>query len=211
MNTFVTENPLQLIRDVGILPVHELRPMLYDRHAATEATVSLGKLETDIATPEHDQMWRQVVEFQSLNICERSGSLEARNARNCRVRSDVKENLVARQHARPAVIQAHLERFWCHKTPSPHDQFGSARLVVLQMHGNQVVHHVALALANRRHVDRDRTGHRAELRGMVRQMRNLRAPNLILTGQAVDVGTGAPDPPALHDGSLSPRSRHMPS
>jgi len=46
---------------------------------------------------------------------------------------------------------------------------------------------------------------------MARQMRDLRAPNLILAGQAVDIGTGAPDVPALHDGSLSPRLRHMPS
>ena len=54
LNTFVTENPLHLSRNVGILPIHKLRPMLYDRHAATEATVSLGQFETDIATPEHD-------------------------------------------------------------------------------------------------------------------------------------------------------------
>ena len=78
-------------------------------------------------------MRRQVVELQSLDMRERSGGLEARNARNCRVRSDVEKDLVARQHARPAVIQAHLERFRRHKTPGPHDQFGAARLVVLQM------------------------------------------------------------------------------
>jgi hypothetical protein len=29
------------------------------------------------------------LELQSLNMCERSGGLEARNARNCRVRSDM--------------------------------------------------------------------------------------------------------------------------
>src|SRR5215813_8922638 len=103
--------------------------MLDDRHAATEATVSLREFETDIATPEHDQMWRQVVELQSLDVRERSGSGEAGNTRNCRVRSDVEEQPVARQHASPAVIQPHLERPWCHKTPSPHDQFSAARLV----------------------------------------------------------------------------------
>src|SRR5262245_38049733 len=110
--------------------------MLYDRHAATEATVSLGKFETDIASPEDDQMWRQVVEFQSLDICKRPRSLEARNARNRRVGSDVEKNLIARQHARTTIIQAHLERFGCHKAPSPQDQFGAARLVLLQMRGN---------------------------------------------------------------------------
>src|SRR5206468_3524710 len=106
-------------------PAHKLRPMLDDRHAATEATVRLGQFETDIATPEYDQMWRQVVEIQSLNIGERLGSLEARNTRDCRMRADVEEHLVTRQHARPAVIQAHFECFRRNKAPSSHDQFGS--------------------------------------------------------------------------------------
>ena len=56
LDAFDTENPLHLIRDVGILPAHKLRPMLDDRHTAPEATVGLGQFETDIATPEHDQM-----------------------------------------------------------------------------------------------------------------------------------------------------------
>src|SRR5882762_2808681 len=197
--------------DVRILPAHKLRPRLDDRHATTEAKVSLGQFETDIAAPEHDQMWRQVVELQSLNMGERSGGLEARNARNYRVRSDVEENLVARQYACPALIQAHLERFGCHETPSPHDQFGAGRLVLLQMEINFAINHVALALANLCHVGRDRTGHRAELPSAMRQMCDPRAPNLILAGQAGDVGAGAPNPPALHDGSPPPRSRHMPS
>src|SRR5271154_1738444 len=42
-------------------------------------------------------------------------------------------------------------------------------------------------------------------------MRDPGAPNLILAGKAGDVGTGAADPPALHNGSTSPRLRHMPS
>ena len=90
---------------------------------------------------------------------ERPGGLEAGNARNCRVRSEVEEDLVARQQARAAVIQADLERFRRHKTPAPHDQFGAARLVVLQMRRNLAVNHVALALANLCHVGRDGTGH----------------------------------------------------
>jgi len=73
-----------------------------------------------------------------------------------------------------------------------------------------VVDHLALAPANCRHVDRDRTGHRAELRAVMRQMRDLRAPNLILRRHAGDVGTGTANPSALHDGSPSPRMRHLP-
>src|SRR5215469_8638862 len=60
----------------------------------------------------------------SLYIGERLGSLEVRNARYLRVRSDVEEHLVAHEYARPAAIQAHLERSRRHKTSRPHDQFG---------------------------------------------------------------------------------------
>src|SRR5262245_45184209 len=60
------------------------------------------------------------------------------------------------------------------------------------MRGNLGIDHLALALAHRGHVDGDGTRHGAELRGVAHQIRDLRAPNLILTRQAVNVGTGAP-------------------
>jgi hypothetical protein len=211
LNALVTENLLHLIRDVGILPTHELATALDDRDAAPEATVRLAQFEADVASAEHDEMRGHVVELERLDIGERPGGLEARNARDRRVRSDVEEHLVSHKYPRPAVVQAHLQRSRRHKTSRPHDQFGAARRVILQMRGNLGVNHVALALAHRRHVDGDGTGHGAELRSVVHQVRDLGAPNLILAGQAVDVGTGAPDIPALHDGSPSPGARHIPS
>src|SRR5215471_14971407 len=42
-------------------------------------------------------------------------------------------------------------------------------------------------------------------------MRDPRAPNLVLAGQAGDVRAGAADPTALDDGSPPPRLRHVPS
>src|SRR5262252_529433 len=143
---------------------------------------------------------------------ERQGGLEAGNTRNCCVRTDVEENLVARQHACAAVIEAYLERLWRHKTPGPHDQFAAGCLIEMQMQRNLALDHIPLALADLRHIGPDGTGdHRAELRCALRQMRDPRTPNLVLAWQAGDVGTGAPDPPALDDGRPSPRSRHMPS
>src|SRR6476619_1997459 len=79
------------------------------------------------------------------------------------------------------------------------------------MCGNLVVNHVALAPANRRHVDGDGTGHDAEFRGVTGQMRDFGAANLILTRHTGDVRAGSADPSPLHHGSPSARSRHMPS
>src|SRR5215472_12108739 len=80
------------------------------------------------------------------------------------------------------------------------------------MQRNPILDHIALTLADPCHVGRDRTAdHRAELGGMTGQMRDPRAPNLVLAGEACDIATGAPDPLPLDDGRPSPRSRHMPS
>jgi hypothetical protein len=118
LDAFITENPLHLIRDVRILTAaHEPGPVLDDRHAAAEAAVSLGELEADIAATEHDQMCRHIVELESFDMGERPRRFQAGNIRNGGVRSDVEENLLAREHARPAVVEAHLERFRRHKTP----------------------------------------------------------------------------------------------
>ena len=144
-------------------------------------------------------------------MSKRPGNLEAWNARNGRVRSDVEEDLVAREHTRTAVIQSNLERFRRHETPATHDQFGAARFVVLQMPRNLIFNHGPLAPANRRHIDSNGTSHGPELRAVPRQVRDLGAANFILAGQAGDVGTGAADPPPLDDRGPSPRLRHVPS
>src|SRR5215831_20017978 len=118
---------------------------------------------------------------------ERPGGTEAGDTRNCCVRTDVEENLVAGQHACAAVIEAYLERLRRHKAPGPHDQLAAGCLVEMYMQRNLALDHIALALADLRHISRDRTAdHRAELGGVTRQMRDSRAPNLVLAGEAGD-------------------------
>jgi hypothetical protein len=209
-DAFVVKDPPYFIRDVHILMFSEPSSMLDDRHAAAEATIGLRQFETDIAAAEHDQMRRQIVELQSLDIGERFGSLEAGNVRKRRVRSEIEENAVAGQHARSAIIKAHFECFRRQETPAPHDQFSAARLVVLQVHGDQALDHGALALADFGHVDRDGTRHRAEPRGVACQIGDFRTPDLVLAGEAVDVGAGSADPSALHHGRTLPGFRHVP-
>src|SRR6266446_6173639 len=105
----------------------------------------------------------------------------------------------------------HLERFRRHKAPVTHDQLRAGRLVIVQMRSDLAADHVALALNNARHVGRDGTGHHTELRTVTRQMRDPRAPNLVLAGQTGVVGAGAADPAALDDDGPPPRLRHIPT
>ena len=87
---------------------------------------------------------------------------------------------------------------------------GSARFVVFQVRGDLAFNHLALAAPHRRHIDHHRVGHRAELRGVTRQMCHLRAANFILARHTGDVRTCPADPLTLHDRSALTQSRHMP-
>jgi hypothetical protein len=78
------------------------------------------------------------------------------------------------------------------------------------MRRDVAVDHVALALANLRHVCHDGAGHRTELFCVMREIRDPCAPDLILAWQACDIGTGTSYPPALHNSCSSTGVRHMP-
>src|SRR5262245_22812523 len=71
-----------LTGNVGILTAEKLRPILDDRHPTAEATIRLTEFETNVASTEHDQVWRNVVDFQRFNAGERAGSLQAGNVGN---------------------------------------------------------------------------------------------------------------------------------
>jgi len=74
LDPFVTENSPHCVRDVRILATEELRSVLDHRHAAPEATVSLGKFEADIPTAEDDQVLGHTIEIEHLDMRERPGS-----------------------------------------------------------------------------------------------------------------------------------------
>ena len=183
---------------------------LDDGHVAAKPPTGLRQFEAGISAADHDQMRRHVVEFERLDMGHWLGSLHAWNARNGGVGADIEEDPLAGQQAHAAVVETHFERLRRHKAPAPHDQFRAARGVVPQMLRHLVRNHVAFALADRRHVDGDRTGRDAVLRGMTDQMGDLGAADLILARHAGDIRTGAANPPPLDHGGSSPRFRHVP-
>src|SRR5262245_29110085 len=70
--------------------------------------------------------------------------------------------------------------------------------------------HVALALAHHCHVNRAGLKPPAILRGVAHEMGDPRARDLVLARHAGDVGTGAADPLAFHDGSPPSGCCHLP-
>src|SRR5262249_27868057 len=106
---------------------------------------------------------------------EGSSRLQARNIGNCRVRSDIKEDLVGREHTRSSVVQFHLKRLRRYKTPTAHDQFSTAFPINLQVLSTLTFDRFTLASTNRCHVDSEGTDPRAIVPGVTRNVRDFRA------------------------------------
>ncbi len=70
--------------------------------------------------------------------------------------------------------------------------------------------HVTLALADSGHVDGDVPGPRAVPRAIMYEVSDLGAPDLVLAGEAVDVGAGTADVSPLDHGCPMTRLRHVP-
>ncbi len=110
----------------------------------------------------------------------------------------------------PPSFKGNFDRFRRDETSASHDELGTAGLIGVEVEGDLAVDHVLLAAPNLRHVRHDCTRLGAKLSGVVGQMRDARAPDLVLAGQAGDGGTGATDPTAFNDRNALPRSGQMP-
>jgi hypothetical protein len=199
-----------LFRHIGILAGHELATRFDDRHATAEAAVGLRHFDPDIASAQHDQVRRQVIEFQCFDVRECAGGFETRNIRDRSVRADIEDHLIAGEQARAAVVQGDLDGLWAGKATAAHDQFGAAALVGTEVECDLAIDHVLLAAAHLAHVDLDTRRQRTELRGVLYQMGDPRAPEFVLGRQAGNGGTRAADPAALHDGNLFAGMAQMP-
>src|SRR5262249_22879442 len=204
------EDAPYLVGDVGILASEELRWVRDDGHAAPEAPACLRELETDVAAPENHEMLGHAIELEKLDIRQRPGVRQPRDRRNGCVGPEVEEDPVASENARPTAIQSNLHGPRCDETSRAHDQFGTARLVVVQVRGDLGFDHLALPLQYASHVGLARARHKPEVRRVADQVRNLRAPDLVLARETVDVRTRAADPPSFDDGGSVPGSGHVP-
>src|SRR6185437_2845804 len=150
------------------------------------------------------------VKFERLDVSEGLSLGEARNGRYACLRTQVQKELFGNQSSCYAVIQRHRDRLLLDNTGGAHDEFRPGGLVPFEVKGDQAVDHVPLAPKNLLHVDRYRAGGYAELFGAGDDPGDPGAPDFVLAGEAVDVGTGAANPAAFDNGGLLPRLGKMP-
>jgi hypothetical protein len=100
------------------------------------------------------------------------------------------------------MVQLHIDRIACAETGFSQNEFGSGRLVPVQVHSDQSLDHRSFAFANHCHVGRTRASHAAKFACVVDKIRNLGAPDFILAGKAVSFGAGATNPVSFDHRSL---------
>src|SRR5437899_2084114 len=145
-----------------------------------------------------------------LGVGERLCRRKARKIRDRGMCPEIESHAIAGQHARTAVVQTHLDGLGRDEPARAHDQLGAAGLVIVEVHGDQAVDHIALARQHLLHVGGGGTRHRSEPIRVVNQIGDLRAPDLVLTGKAVGCRTGTADQFALYKGGAMPRLGHVP-
>ena len=168
------------------------------------------QFQSDVAAADDDQVVGQSIEFERLDVGERLCRRKARNIRDRGMCPEIESHAIAGQHARTAVVQTHLDGLGRDEPARAHDQLGAAGLVIVEVHGDQAVDHIALARQHLLHVGGGGTRHHSEPIRVVNQIGDLRAPDLVLTGKAVGVRTGTADQFALYKGGAMPRRGHVP-
>ncbi len=149
--------------------VSEAAVAVDQRHLGAKTAEGLGEFESHITRAQDQEMFRDVIEFQRLDVSERSHLCQSRNRFQRGARSRVDDDILAAKGARSAIIQFRLDRLGPHEMPRGHHQFRAAFLVEIEMSINEVLDHLALAFAHRSHVDADILFADAELLAAIKE------------------------------------------
>src|SRR4029077_12860090 len=89
LDAFVSEELFNLLGCVRVMAFQELRAMLNDRYPAAEAAIGLGEFKADVTAADNNQMFRQPVEFEELDVRQRSALGQAGNRWDRRMSTDI--------------------------------------------------------------------------------------------------------------------------
>lgn len=77
-------------------------------HTAAEPAHRLRQFQSDVASTQYQEMFRDGIQFQGFNMGERTGFGQSRDGRDGRPRPRANDDLVATDNSRPAVSKLHL-------------------------------------------------------------------------------------------------------
>src|SRR5262249_50072316 len=146
-----------------------------DGHAATETLEGLRQLEAHVATAQDDQVLRELIQVQSLDVSQRSRLREAGGVIDPGARPGVDHDGLAVERRGPAPVERDLDGLRRHEAPVAHDELRAALAVLLEMERDQPVDHLPLAVANGGHLDLPVAGSNPELGAPAEVAGDLRA------------------------------------
>src|ERR1700726_4094437 len=122
-------------------------------HLGTKTAEGLGEFESDITSAQAQELLRNLIEFRPLDMRERLHLGQSVNRFKRGSRTGVDDDILTAKRARPTAVQLGFDSLGTHETPHTHHQFRAAFLAKVEMSIHEVLDHLALAFAYRRHVD----------------------------------------------------------
>ena len=153
LDPLVPEEPLDRLGHVRVLAVDQRAVPLDDGHAAAEAAERLRQLEAHVAAAQDDQVFREVVQVQGLDVGQRARLREPGGVVDPGTRPGVDDDGLAAERPGPARVERDLDRLRRDEAPLAHDELRAALPVLLEVDRDQPVHHLPLAVADGGHVD----------------------------------------------------------
>src|SRR6185437_10706893 len=125
---------------------------LDDRHPTAEASQSLGHLDSDKATAQNEEVLRDAVQFEGLDVRHRPRFGEAGDCVDPRAGARADHDDFAAKGAR-TVIGRHLDRSWPNEAALPVDKLRAALSIRIDITSDNAIDHLPLAVADSGHLD----------------------------------------------------------
>jgi hypothetical protein len=129
---------------------------------------------------QYDQVRRQKVQFQRLDVSQRADGIQGRDIRHSRMRAHIDDHLFIGELPGTAIVQRDLNGLRADETAATQNQFGTTAALRRLVKFNLSIDHVLLAAAYLAHVGLPRIRHCTEPSGILDEMRDTRAPEFVL-------------------------------
>ena len=209
-DAFVAKEGFEVAPHVFVFAMRQRVIAIDNRDAAAEAAKGLCEFESNISAAKDQQVFRDAVEFEGLDVREGSGLRETGYPRKGRTRSGADDNFVAANDANVALWCSDLKSLRLDEARRANEQLSAAPGELFEVHSDEAGDHEALALADGSHVDEDVVLANAELFAAEEVGGDLGAVNDVLAGQTSDVGARATNIFALHKDYASSHLGHCP-
>src|SRR2546430_995811 len=159
------------------------------RHGTPESAHRLGQLYADVAAADYKQVCGNFVEFERLDVREWLRFSQTRNGSQRGPRTGTDDHVRATQLAAGPVGESNLQRSRSDEPSGSHNELRSRVPVIVQIHLVHARHHLALAVTDARHINREAVVSDAELLTSAKVRCDLRAVDDVFAWQARDVRT----------------------